>query len=228
MDMVFETTDEIDQTSALWNAVANNNQNAIVNLLKEGANTEYSGEYRGENLGCTPLQMAVRMGRFSMVKKLLEFKANIHVRSDIIGETLLHEAVEWLESYKAFSMVRILVENGAVVDATDYAGFTALHKAARKGNCFVVDFLIEKKADVMLQTCDGQTALEIVSAIDTSKLSAPRIRFTTKTKESIELEMERSEQAKQRIVAFAMGQHKRLGQFSEVLTLHPELVRMML
>jgi hypothetical protein len=40
--------------------------------------------------------------------------------------------------------------------------------------------------------------------------------------------MERSEKAKQRLVAFAMGQHKRLGQLSKVSTLHPELVRMML
>ena len=60
------------------------------------------------------------------------------------------------------------------------------------------------------------------------RLRVWQIHHTTETKERLELEMDRLEQAKQRLVAFAMGQHKRLGQFSEVLTLHPELVRMML
>ena len=223
MEMIFETTEEIDDESALFKAVCSNNEKAMMNLLNQGVNTEYSGE----NIKTTPLQMAVTLGRLWMATTLVEYKANIHVRN-YDGGTLLHNAVTCLEEWRAVFMAQMLLENGVFVDAADNCEFTALHEASQKGNYLVVDLLVRNKADVMLQTCDGQTALEIVSAIDTSKLSAPRIRFITKTKESIELEMERSEQAKQRIVAFAMGQHKRLGQFSEVLTLHPELVRMML
>ena len=183
----------MEDEAPLWKAVCHNNEKVMMSLLNQGVNTEWSG---GNILTdkTTALQMAVRMGRHSMVDMLLEYQANIHVRSHD-GGTLLHEAVKWLESWKAMLMVRMLVKNGV---------------------------------DVMLETLDGQTALEIVSAVDTTELSAQRIRFITKTRENLKSEMDRLKQAKQCLVAFAMGQHKRLGQFSKVLTLHPELVRMIL
>ena len=222
MEMVFETTEEIDDESPIWRAVCSNDDIGMMNLLREGANTEWSGGNK-----TTALQMAVRMGRLWTVRMLLQYNANIHVRT-YDGAGLLHDAVARLVTWNAMLMVRILLKHGADVDAADYVGSTALHEAAQKGNYMVVDELIKNKADVMLQTRDGKTALEIVSTIDTAQLCAHRIRFITKTKESLELEMDRLWQAKQRVIAFAMGQHKRLGQFSEVLTLHPELVRMVL
>jgi hypothetical protein len=216
----------VGDEAPLWKAVCNNDTIGMMDLLRDGANTEWSG---GNILTdkTTALQMAVRMGRLSMVRSLLKYKANIHVRTHD-GGTLLHDAVTWLDAWNALLMVWILLKHGADVDAADYVGSTALHEAARKGNYWVVQDLIQKKADVMLQTRDGQTALEIVSAIDTSNLSEQRFRCITTTRENLKSEMDRLEQANQCLVAFAMGQHKRLGQFSKVLALHPELVRMML
>ena len=203
------------------------NEKAMIFLLKWGANTEEQGGAPFHQT--TPLQMAVRMGRCWMVNWLLHYKANIHVRAPF-GETLLHDIVKWHEKWMALHLVNKLVKHGAVVDATDYMGWTALHEASQKGNYCVVRALIEKKADVMLQTLDGQTALEIVSAVDTANLSVGNIHGITKTIESLELEIDRLEQVriKHSCFAFAMGQHKRLGQSSNVLALHPELVRLVL
>jgi ankyrin repeat protein len=42
----------------------------------------------------------------------------------------------------------LLLENGAVVNALDYGGRTALHKAARRGHTTVAKMLLDKGANV--------------------------------------------------------------------------------
>ena len=44
--------------------------------------------------------------------------------------------------------VRVLVEGGADIDATDFTGWTALHAAATMGHTSIVQFLLERHAQI--------------------------------------------------------------------------------
>ena len=57
--------------------------------------------------------------------------------------------------------VRILVEAGADVNATNEAGFTALHGAAYRGANEVIEYLVKQDANINAQQFQGQTAFRI-------------------------------------------------------------------
>ena len=213
MEMVFESTEDIATYPELWRSVYTKDEVKMKTLLEGGANTENMGGF--EFRKTTPLQMAVGMNEIRMVKTLLKHGANVHVRTNF-GETLLHKAVCTLEPLDALGMVRVLQKNHAVVDATDYMGWTALHEATMMGNIVVIRYLMGCKADVTLKTRCGQTASEI------SLCSA--------TKDILKVAEVKAEEARvnDSCLAFAMGHHKRLGQGTEIIDLHPELLRMVL
>ena len=71
--------------------------------------------------------------------------------------TPLHSAA----AISNYSLVKMLVENGADVDARQQAGFTALHAAADHGATEIITLLLEKGADVEAKTDAGETALSI-------------------------------------------------------------------
>ncbi len=57
--------------------------------------------------------------------------------------------------------VKFLVEAlGADVNTADYRGYTPLHNAAFRGDNEMIDLLISKGADVMVETKAGMTAVD--------------------------------------------------------------------
>ncbi|KAJ1485454.1 hypothetical protein T484DRAFT_1945453 [Baffinella frigidus] len=71
-----------------------------------------------------------------------------------------------------------LLDDGADVKETNWAGVSALHYAAEKGNHVLVAVLVEKGADVNLQTFEGSfTPLHDAAQADWQKLgkSAPSL-----------------------------------------------------
>jgi len=93
----------------------------------------------------TPLMAAIGLGR---------------ERASLISYTEKQEA-------KIMEMVKMLVEMGVDVNAVETAtGLTALHCAAFYGNSErVIQFLVEKGANLNVTTTAGQTALDIASNI---------------------------------------------------------------
>ena len=214
MEMVFESAEAIaNYPDALWKTVHEKDEKEMILLLEGGADTEFMGGF--EFRKTTPLQLAVRMNEYTTVKLLLEHGANVHVRNRF-GETLLHNAVMMLGESDTYLMARILIANGVVVDSVDYLGWTALHTASFRNMCDVIRLLLLGKADVTLKTAGNQSAFQLASL--------------TKNKEMLKEAEVKAEEAhvNDTCLAFAMGQHKRLGQGTLINDLHPELLRMVL
>jgi hypothetical protein len=200
----------------------------------------------------TPLMCAAGMGDIDKVKLLLRYKANVSATNDR-GRTPLHFAVESVVNGAEIVMLLIeagcsgisaidsrgmtplmaaahtlvadpmvldvLLRNGACVNAVDNNGWTALHHAVDNGSPSmyagppeVVAILLEHGADVLAVSNSGRTVGGIV---DDNHAACS---------EMIHAAIERA--LNERIEAFAMGQHERLGHMSRVQLLDPELMRM--
>jgi len=114
-------------------------------------------EDRGE--GDLPLLMAVELGGRDVVEAMLKNGASPDVRGRG-GRTALHCAAAAGDE----ALVRLLVENGADVSATDDVGFTPLFDAAQGGGSravAVAKVLVDAGADWSAATADGLTPLKI-------------------------------------------------------------------
>ncbi|KAJ3045658.1 hypothetical protein HDV00_007784 [Rhizophlyctis rosea] len=105
----------------------------------------------------SPLFLASQKGHTDMVALLLTNDAAVDQRSDD-GSTPLRRV-------ETAGIVRLLVENGADVNAHDnLAGWGPLHMAAHRGDAESVAFLISKGAEVNYADKDGTTALHIAAS----------------------------------------------------------------
>lgn len=105
------------------------------------------------------LHSAVRANDIEAINALLRDGVDIDQlgkRRDGYG-TALHVAVR--ENYP--HLVRLLLENGARVDAPDINDFTALHNAAWNGNLEMIDILSEAGANLRATTYEGDTPLSL-------------------------------------------------------------------
>ena len=64
----------------------------------------------------------------------------------------------WLDAMKY-----LVEEIGADVDARDYQGYTAMHHAASRGDTDMIQYLVEKGADVMAVSREGQTTADMAN-----------------------------------------------------------------
>ena len=128
------------------------------NLLRHnGANLDVRGFFER-----TPLHDAADSGNFEMVRIFIEYDpANISAR-DTFGCTPLHCASERRDS-KGCSVVRLLLEHGADVNAPDVFGGTPLCKASFFGALEVVRLLLEHGADVRAKNNGGKTVLQFAA-----------------------------------------------------------------
>ena len=128
----------------------------------------------------TPLLAAAWRGDLKMVQVLLEYKADVNVRTED-GETPLHF------TYPSYSqrpnvaaslpkVTRLLLEHGIDVNAVRVDRFTALHLAAKEGLVEVVRVLLEHGADVGAKTKGGMTAFQLAgeNATEIKKLLSER------------------------------------------------------
>jgi len=164
--------------SALHFAVSDSAPNITIikMLLKHGADVN-----RVDENGKTGLMIAARKGQASVIHMLL---AHDHIdvnMCDLQGNTALMYAVQqdffsegliWeqhvdisrlstLHNDSMYSMVTMLCENGAHVDAANDKGYTALHIASEMDNLPLVNALIFQQADVNQKTKSGRTPLDL-------------------------------------------------------------------
>jgi hypothetical protein len=128
------------------------------NLLHHnGADLDVRGPY-----GTNPLHGAAYSGNLEVVRILIEYDpAYINAR-DEDGQTPLLWASEGRNS-KDGSVVRLLLEHGADVNAQSQDGWSPLHRASSYGALEVVRLLLEHGADVEAKKDDGKTALQLAA-----------------------------------------------------------------
>ncbi|UKZ88775.1 uncharacterized protein TrAFT101_004511 [Trichoderma asperellum] len=125
-------------------------------LLERGFDVNFTGTN-----GAFPLWIAgpYYQGRDDIVKLLLKQGADVSQRHKYNNETALHYSTHWGNK----TVVRLLLESGAEVNAQDRDGKTALHIAAKEGDEAVLRLLLEKGADASMKTKAGKTALKLAA-----------------------------------------------------------------
>ena len=108
--------------------------------------------------GWTPLHLAAFFDHPALVVALIERGALIDARStNAMTNTPLHAAVAGGQ----IKPVRVLIEHGAKVNASQHGGWTALHGAAQAGKRDIVELLIANGADVNARAENNQTPLDL-------------------------------------------------------------------
>lgn len=107
---------------------------------------------------------AVEDGDMTQVKVLLRYaQTNIHLgEPNRHGRTALQECC----LKDNLEIIRLLLDHGASLEATDEYGWTALHYAAFFGSLDIVRFLVLSCADLMLENHNGETAYELAQNQD--------------------------------------------------------------
>lgn len=139
-------------TYALSGALRRNppDLDAAIEALEAGANPEGTGR-----TSRVPLRRAARIGEAAIVRKLLEYGADVNAQwSD--GGTALHEAAggvpQWgTRTSGSAAVVEELIAAGANVNATTNWGWTPLLAACAAGSEPVAQRLVDAGADIQAQ-----------------------------------------------------------------------------
>ncbi|KAJ1467820.1 ankyrin repeat-containing domain protein, partial [Baffinella frigidus] len=112
-----------------------------------------------------PLHMAVSRS-IHMVEALLNHR---HIDVNSRDATKLTPLVNAAEDGADIAILQMLVAKGALVDAVNNTGHTALMVAAHKSVHNVVVFLLAEGASVNMKTADGTTALHMATDVHVTK-----------------------------------------------------------
>ena len=126
--------DNYEGFTALMNAVDAGNVGIAELLLKQGANPNVTMGRRDMNI------IELAHGSLEMINLLLSYRPS----KNIISWAYIR-AIQ--ENRNDDEMIKLLVKNGADIDMPDEHGETALVKAIRQENTYVVDSLLKKGAN---------------------------------------------------------------------------------
>jgi ankyrin repeat protein len=110
--------------------------------------------------GRTQLHHCAENGLTTSVKRLLSIRnINVNVKEDWDGSTPLH----WAAWKGHIEIARLLLQNGAEVNAKSNDGSAPLHWAAIHGHVNILHLLVENGADLEAQSNNGWRALHRVA-----------------------------------------------------------------
>jgi len=110
--------------------------------------------------GQTPLHVAAREGKVSVVEDLVRAKVDINFPAVFSGATPLHDACDADQA----KVVKVLIEAKAKWDAqTDEDGWTPLHHACASGSVDCAKILAHAKADLNARAFSGVLPLDLAT-----------------------------------------------------------------
>ena len=103
--------------------------------------------------GVTQLHHCARKGLTTSVKRLLSIRnINVNVNDDVSGSTPLNYAA----GNGHIEITRLLLQNGADVNAKNIHGSTPFHCSAKHGHVDILHLLVENGADLEAQKNNGE------------------------------------------------------------------------
>jgi ankyrin repeat protein len=168
-----ESTNE--STEQIKEAIVNDNLAAVERILDTSLDvleTVFDYTLPGdENIikGLTPLMLAAALGRLEITKLLLEKGSDCFAITDEVVNLLScgkQNAFFFAISRNKFEVAKVILQKGGtrLLESRNERGETPLIVAARNGTVNVIDFLIEKGADIKARMGDGKTATHVASA----------------------------------------------------------------
>jgi len=143
-----------------------------IDLVNEAIRQEPSLIHRTDRFECSLLWNSIVLYDLpEFVQMLLNYGASINIKTGYHQETVLMRS-----SIKGFiNSAKVLLDNGANIDAINYEGNTALHHAAMYDNMDVYELLLLRGANLMVLNKKGKTPLEVyyTGIIYTSPLLPP-------------------------------------------------------
>lgn len=127
-------------------------ESAVITLLRKSK----SGHEDISPLMCHPLCECDKCTRLQSQVKTDENLVTAYTRDDR-GYTALHIAALHGQAH----LIDVLIQHGAIVNASDYLGLTPLHLACQKGHQNIILLLLHFKADVMITDGMGNTPLHL-------------------------------------------------------------------
>ncbi len=139
---------------SIFESAATGNLNQVVELIQ--SDPELINQFSSD--GFTPLGLASYFNHKETVIYLIENGADVNLASENgMKVAPLHSAV----ANRNLLIAKILLDNGADVNARQTLGVTPLHSAAHQGDSQMVKLLVRYKADLKAEMENGKRPLDI-------------------------------------------------------------------
>ncbi len=126
-----------------------------------------------DNPGSAAFVDAAGEGNTELVQLFIAYKVNLELKHPWDGRTALMDA----SLYKQKETLKLLIDRGANVNATNCSGQTALIWASSHGYNEIAEILVNAGADVNVQDEDGRTALNRAKRALFAHTEADKIRY---------------------------------------------------
>jgi hypothetical protein len=160
-------------------------------------------------------------GQFRLIQFLVEELKCDTNGCDQNGKTALHSSVGF---FGETDIIQLLLDHGADVHAVDNSGRTPLFPAVQSGNLDLIQLLCENGADISKRDEDELSSLDVATRIAGAARSFQDRQRSYLVLNYLDEELTRRE----RTAAVSMGYHHRLGEFSPLQEIEPDLLRYIL
>jgi ankyrin repeat protein len=156
-----------DERTSIHFYVLTSNANELRRILSETDQDINLGRVSSDGTPSTPLQLAIRTGRFSMAEILLRYHASIDLVTPWEQDTLLNHCVSapfhhdyYMTPQKRLDLVSLLLRYNANTEHKNSRGMTPLRTAAKyRDLAKVSEMLIRHRSDINTQDNAGVTPL---------------------------------------------------------------------
>lgn len=119
--------------------------------------------------GKTAVCWSVSNGHNDLTRYLIEAGADTNFQEEDEGESVLIFAIQDLEGENMVSMIKLLLENGALVDKPDFLGWTPLIHATSYNSIEAVEILLSYGADPNFRASDDSDSALMMCTHDEIK-----------------------------------------------------------